>query len=606
MHDQIYYLVAVLGLGLAAQWIAWRWGLPAILVLLLFGGAAGWVFGSPDHLVGADLLLAVVSLSVAVVLFEGGLSLRFRELKGTGRAVLGLVTAGIAVTWLLTAAFARWCLGMEPAVATLLGAVLVVSGPTVIVPLLRQIRPSRRVASVVKWEGILNDPIGAVLAFIVSYGILIGGFEQPALTTAGSLAMFLVVGALFGLIPGAILVFVLRRYWIPDFLQNMALLTAVVLVFAASNHVLRESGLVAVTVLGVVLANQKSVNLHHVIEFKENLRTLLISCLFIVLASRIQLPVIAELGVFGGLFLLALVLVVRPAAAMMGTIGSDLNLRERLFLCWMAPRGIVAAAVSSVFALELKQAEHLSQAVRDQADLLAAATFLVIVGTVAVYGLTAGPLARRLGVAEANPQGVLLAGAGSVARELAAALRDEGFHVLLVDTNQRNLASARMAGMATCWANILSEYAREEIDFSGIGRLLAVTPNDEVNLLAMRHFELLFGRSEVYRLPVRKNDRDQRMSPEGSGRTLFRDDATYWALVERLEQGAVLKKTRITQEFGYAAFREMYGPSAIVLFVIDGDRLGVVTADRAPTPKPGQTLVSLVDPAAAGEEAETA
>ena len=602
MQSCLIYLTGVVALGLAAQWLAWRLRLPAILLLLAFGFLFGLMGGEatdPELLIGSPLLFPVVSLAVAVILFEGGLSLRIAELRQTGRAVLGLVTVGIAVTWLLTAVAAVFCLGFEPAMATLLGAILVVSGPTVIIPLLRQVRPNRRIGSIVKWEGIVNDPIGAVLAVVILYSIRA---ESPSfLPIPGVLlapAIFVSVGAVFGLVAALTTVWFLKSYWIPGYLQTTALLATVLVAFTASNLILPESGLVAVTLFGVVLANQKSVTIRRMVEFKENLRVLLISALFIVLASRLKPEALLETGPGGLLFLAVLVLVVRPLAVFVATIKTDLRPAERLFLAWIHPRGIVAAAVSSVFALELAHKADISLPLAANAEQLAPVTFLVIVGTVTIYGLSAGPLARWLKIAEHDPQGVLFAGASPLVCEMAAVLEQEGFAVLLVDTNQQAIATARMAGLPTCWANICSEYAREEIDVGGLGRLLAVTPNDEVNAWAAREFIDLFDRAEVYQLPVGdvQLERSERLAPRQAGRILFDPDATFDRLSRRLASGAVVKKTRLSEEFDYGAFVNLHGETALVLFVIDeSGKLLVRTAQSTTDPRPGQTLISLVD-----------
>jgi len=591
LEAPLLYLAGVLGLGTAAQWLAWRFRLPAILLLLLFGFAAGY-FADPEELIGRDLLFSIVSLSVAVILFEGGLSLRFGELRETGQALFRLVTVGILVTWLLTTVAARLLLGFELGMAALAGAILVVTGPTVIMPLLRQVRPIRRVGSLVKWEGIVNDPIGAVLAVLVFEAVVSGEPGQAAATAAAGLAATVLIGTVIAAATAATLVGMLRRYWIPDYLQNVAFLTAVVLAFAVSNFLQPESGLVTVTLLGIILANQKAVTIQHVVEFKENLRVLLISCLFILLASRLKLNDLTALGAGGGLFLAAMLFVVRPAAVFLSTLGTELRLRERLFLAWLAPRGIVAAAVSSVFALQLAAKGH------PQADQLVWVTFLVIAGTVAVYGLTAAPLANWLKIAESNPQGILFAGADPFIQDVAKTLKEEGYQGLLVDTNQRNIAAARMAGLPTCWASVLSGYVREEVDLGGIGRLLAMTPNDQLNALAAQEFAQVFGRAEVYRLPTRPAEmqRQQPVSSQHLGRLLFDPDATYSRLAQRFAAGAVVKKTTLSEEFDYAAFADLYGDSAILLFLVDDSgKLTVVTADAAADPAPGQTVIALVD-----------
>jgi NhaP-type Na+/H+ or K+/H+ antiporter len=357
-HSTLLYLAGVLVLGIAAQWLAWRLRFPSILLLLGFGFTLaavaeplGWI--DPSSVVDDALLLPVVSLSVAVILFEGGLTLRLAELREAGRALLRLITLGALLTWGLTTLAARCFCGLGWPLSLLLGAILVVTGPTVIGPLLRHVRPTRRIGAVLKWEGIVIDPIGAVLAVLVFEGLSAGGVWLGATGALWGLAMTILVGIVVAALTGLVLLVLLRRFLIPDFLHNAVILAAVVASFAVSNVLQEESGLLTVTLLGVIMANQRYVSVRHVAEFKENLQVLLISCLFIVLASRQDPEVLAEVGWGGLLFLTALIVVVRPASVYLSTVGSELNLRERTFLAFLAPRGIVAAAVAAVFSLKL-------------------------------------------------------------------------------------------------------------------------------------------------------------------------------------------------------------------------------------------------------------
>lgn len=596
MEQQVLYLAGVFVLGMAAQWIAWRIQLPAILILLVCGFVAGQAAPSSQY-INDDLFYPIVSLSVAVIMFEGGLSLHLSELRETGGAVLMLVTIGALATWLLTTGLVRSIFGFETGMAAVAGAILVVSGPTVIIPLLRQVRPLRRIGSVVKWEGIVIDPVGAMLAVLVFEAVR---HSADLGDVAGGVTTTIAVGGLGGAIGGFALIQILKRQWIPDYLENPLLLSVVFGTFALSNLLQAESGLVTVTVLGFVLANQKQVVVHHLIEFKENLRVLLISVLFILLASRIELRQIFELGLPGLLFLAGLILVVRPLAVLLATARSSLTWRERGFLASLAPRGIVAAAVSSIFALEFAhsaEAGQISAEMAAQAELLVPLTFLVIVGTVTVYGLSAVPLARRLGIADPNPQGVLFVGADAFVRDIADAIKREDFHVVLVDRNREKIQTARMAGLSTIHANILAEAELEHHEFSGIGRLLAMTPNNEINSLATLQFSKLFSRSEVYQLASAKASEDQTeaLAAHLRGRTLFDADLTYARLAQRFAAGATVKKTALTDEFDFDKFREMYGERAAVLFVIDDSDLLVNTPDKPLSPRPGQEVISLVD-----------
>jgi NhaP-type Na+/H+ or K+/H+ antiporter len=599
------YLAAVLALGIIAQWLAWLLRVPAIVLLLVCGFLCRFVAGPPTEFIPKDLLFPLVSLAVGVILFEGGLTLRFRDIRDTHGVVLRLVTIGLLVTWALTALAARYVLGLSIEMATLIGALLTVSGPTVIVPLVRQVRLKRRVGSIVKWEGIVNDPIGAVLATLVFTSFF---REAGAATPEGwvrELAMTILVGAVLGGASAWVIILLLRRYLLPDFLQSPAILAAVVLLFALSNHLQRESGLVTVTLLGIVLANQRSVTMHHVIRFKENLSVLLVSTLFIALAASVDVSraQFAALGWPIVTFMALLVFVIRPAAVMTATLGSVLNWRERLLLAWIHPRGIVAAAVASLLALDL-----VGSPFADEAEEFVLVTFLTVVVTVLVYGLTLPTCARWLALSSPNPQGILFAGASPLVREIAQILQDDGVSVVAVDTNHQNTTAARMAGIPVHFASIGSEYVREEIDLSDVGRLLAMTPNDEVNTLAVMEFAEQFGQAEVYQLAPNAPDHERRdrIAAHRRGRTLFGREITYQLLAERHAAGAVVKKTQLTGNFTLQSFLDHHGPKAIVLFLIDATgKLVVKTTDDVATTKAYPKVIALVDPLA-NKNAETA
>lgn len=590
------YLATVLALGMAAQWLAWRLRLPAIVLLLGFGFACRPLLGPPERFISHELLFPIVALGVGIILFEGGLSLRFREVRETGGVVLRLVTIGLVVNWLFIAYAAHLILSFSWAISLLLGALLTVSGPTVIVPLLPHVRPISRMSSIILWEGIVNDPIGAMLAALVFKAIVHGAGDAAGSQWLVGLGTTLSVAVLLGGITAWMTIQLLRRYWIPDSLQNPVILALVLLVFALSNHFQKESGLLTVTIMGVLLANQSKVAVRHVIEFKENLRVLLISMLFILLASHVEVETeqLRDVGWETLLFLAALVLVIRPLAVWTATLATDLSWKERMLLAWVQPRGIVAAAVASLLALDLAET-----AFAEEAERLVLITFLVIVGTVLIYGSTLASVTRRLGLAAPDPQGVLFAGASPIVREMGATVKEEGIPVLLVDTNHQNIAAARMAGLSTCFASIGSEYVRDEADLTDIGRLLAMTPNDEVNTLAVMEFAERFDWSEVYQLAMAEvsSQRRDRVGAYRRGRTLFRKDATYDELASRRAAGARIKKTLLTEDFTFDDFRARYGATAIVLFVLDeSGRLIVNTTDGPKTLKAGQKVVALVDP----------
>lgn len=600
-------LIAVLGIG--AQWLAWRLRIPSIFLLLMIGFGAGNVTDllRPDEIFG-DVLLPAVSMAVAIILFEGGLGLRFAEIRGMGATVLNLVTAGAAVTWGLSAGAAWLLLGLDPGPALLLGAILVVTGPTVISPLLRHVRPVGKVGPILKWEGIVIDPIGAMLTVLVLEALVSGRFGRAATTLAlGGVARTLVVGIAVGALTGFMLALLLERFWIPDFLQNPVAIAFVLGAFAAANSLQAESGLLAAPIIGLVLANRSRVSVKHIAEFQENIRVLLLSALFIVLGARTRFETLQDLGWQSFAFLGALVLLVRPAAVFASTLGSSLRRNERAFLAAMAPRGVVAAAVSSVVAIRLAESG------RPVGERLVAEAFLIIVGTVAIYGLGALPAARLLGLTQKDPSGLLIVGAYAWTRKLAEVLQAEGQDVLLVDSNLDNVRTARMSGLKAEHADASSPEALEDVSLEGMGRLLAMTSNAELNLLATINFSEVFGRSEVFRLPPERTGvrKARSESADHRGRRLFSPDANFTDLTIRFAQGARIRATSITKQFGMDELRATYGDSLMPLFAISSTgKLTIYVVDDPPKAGPGDTVISITgpdgrspDPAAEGDRA---
>ena len=578
--------------GIGAQWLAWRLRLPSILLLLL----AGILFGptlellEPRGLFG-DVLDPLVSIAVGVILYEGGLSLKMKELGAHGGPIVRLLTVGVLVTWLLATLLAVGVAGLPWQTAMVLGAILTVTGPTVIGPLLRQIRPQGPVEAIAKWEGIVVDVVGATLAVLVLQTITDGQTAEGAVTSTGGAILTLLetvmVGGMMGLAGTYAIAIPLRRHLVPDELENAVSLAVVLAVFVLSDHLAHESGLLAVTLMGFLLANRSDVSVHHIIEFKENLRVLLISTLFIVLAATIDLEALLRTGVRGLAFVGLLIIVVRPAAVLLSMLGTGLDLKERLFLAALAPRGIVAAAVSSLFALRLQEAGV------PGADQLAPLAFLVIVATVAVYGLGAGPLARRLGLSDPDAQGALIAGAGSFAVALGEALQKLGFAVVHVDSNREAVSQARLGGLAAHYGSILSRKVVEGLPLGGTGRFLGLTPNDEVNALAAAHFAALYGRAEVYQAAADEAGGDE-VRRDLRGRVLFDAELTLSRLDTLVGRGWSVKATPLTDEFGFDDFRARHVEAVVPLGVVTEQRLELFTSTSESTADSGEVLLSLV------------
>lgn len=594
MNEQ-QILLAFGGIGLAAlgcQWLAWRLKLPAILFLLLTGILAGPLLGwlDPQEMFG-PLLMPLVSLAVALILFEGSLTLHLSQWREIGSVVHRLVTIGALSTWAVITLATHWLLGFDWMLALLFASLTLVTGPTVIVPMLRVVRPKASIANILRWEGIVIDPIGALLAVVV-YSFIIArasgdGLSQSLLTFGG----VIVCGSLFGIGGGWVLGQIMRRQWLPEYLHNLATLAAVLGIFIAANGVMHESGLLAVTLMGMWMANMKGVDIRHILHFKENLSVLLISGLFILLAARLDLHALIALGPLVLILLLIIQLIARPLNVALSTFGSNLNWRERALLAWIAPRGIVAAAVSAIFAIRLDEAGH------EGALLLVPLTFAVIIGTVVLQSATARPLARLLKVAEPAPSGFLIIGANGPARTLGKALQQLGSRVLLTDSSWENIRASRMEGLPTYFGNPASQHAESHLDLVGLGHLLALSPSGELNTLAAMRFRHEFGQ-RLFTLASSQESRrtdKHRASHEHRGHWLGSQPLTYTKLASLLSQGAELYSTHLTEEFGWGEYQALHGERATLLFARDTSGwVHVVTPESDLKPGPGWTLLALI------------
>lgn len=563
MESAVFDISLLVTLAVAATWIAARLRIPSIVVLLVGGVLVGPVFQvlDPDALAG-DILLPLVSVSVGLILFEGGLSLRFREIASSQRVLWLLVSVGVLVTWALGALSASAFLGLSTDLSILLGAILVVSGPTVIGPILSSVRPRQSVSSLLKWESIVIDPIGAMLA-VIAYEVIFVGADGPADSALATAGLFVLDGVLAGLIVAVPTGWALRRHLIPERLVPLVGITAALIAFAAADSFAQESGLLATTVLGLSLANRKELRTKPIIQFSEVIQTLLVGLLFIILSARLTREQLSEIsiGVVG--LVLVLVLVARPLAVWIATWRSEFSLRERGFIAAVAPRGIVAAAVASVFALELEESGI------EGGEILPPITFAVIVGTVLLYGFGAGPLARWLGLAEKSSQGILIVGAGAVERFVGDALAASGVAVLYATTSRRDEIDARLAGRRTYYGNLLDHELPLDLDLSGIGRVMAMTPNDEVNTLATERFAELFGAGETYRLATTPlGPGIEEPSEAFGGRTLFGPTTTYASLAERIDAGAEIRRTKLSAEFDVEDLIVEMGEDAMALFLL--------------------------------------
>ncbi len=557
-------------LGFACQWLAWRTRVPGILFLLICGILLGPVSGAldPDALFG-DLLFPFVSLSVAIILFEGSLTLKLTELTEIGPTVRNMVSYGALVNMLVSTVATHYLIGLSWPIAALFGAIMVVTGPTVIMPMLRSVKPNAKVSKALRWEGIVIDPLGALLAVLVFEWIVAqqtsAHIGHVFLVFGQTIALGLIVGVFVGQLFGVLL----RHELIPEYLHNYSAIAFVVGAFAVSNSLLHESGLLTVTIMGIWLTNMKDVHIRDILNFKETLTVILVSSLFIVLAARVDFTNLLQLGWGAIAVLLVMQFVARPLKVFLSTIGSTFTLNERIVLAWIGPRGIVAAAVSVVFALRL---ESLGV---DSAELLVPLAFTIIIGTVVIQSATARPLARLLDVGETGNQGFLVIGANPLGVAIAKALESAEIKTVVCDTKWERIRKARMAGLDTYHGNPISDHADLHLELAGLEGMLGLSPFKSDNLAAGLRFREDFGIRNVFALSSRadaKSNSRHRASAFYKGQVLFDEDIHYEQLARLQHKGATIKKTQLSEAYGFDQWLdENPAEESVLLFAIDAE-----------------------------------
>jgi NhaP-type Na+/H+ or K+/H+ antiporter len=603
ISDPALTVAVALAAGMMAQAIAHHLRLPGIVPLLAAGALLGPdLFGILHPEVLGSSLQVLVGYAVAVILFEGGLNLNLGRLRRESAALRQLVTIGALVTAAGGMLAARLILGWGWSLALLFGVLVIVTGPTVITPLLRRVPLQRNLHVILEAEGVLIDPIGAVIA-VVTLEVVLHPSGSSLLGGALDVASRLGAGALLGLAGGAAIAFLLRpKHLVPEGLENVFTLAMVLALFHLSNALVEETGLAAVTVAGLTVGNIRSQALSDLMDFKEQLTVLLIGLLFVLLAADVRFEEIRRLGVPGLLTVVALMLVVRPLNVWAGTAGSDLGLRQRLLLSWIAPRGIVAAAVASFFAVALDEAGMPGGAA------LRAMVFLVIAVTVLVQGVTAGLVAGLLGVKRRTNTGYAILGANELSRALARALRDGGEEVLFLDSNPDATQAAQQDGFRVVFGNALEERTLQRAGLDGLAGCVGLTPNEEVNLL----FATKAG--EEFKVPRRyvalhldEGHVTHEMIQAVGGRVLFgaQRDTDLWAVRVR-RRLAVPERWRReaeeeTQPEEEAAFEEAAAVLPLALYRDDGVEL----IDEATRMRKGDEVLFLVF-AERREEAEAA
>lgn len=593
VHDLLLILVA----GMGSQWLAAQLRLPAIVILIAVGAMVGPILGLLTISADPEALNPLVGLGVAIILFEGGMDLELGEFRRVGHGIGRLVILGPPIASVLGALAAHYIGGLSWPVAWVLAAILVVTGPTVILPLLRHARLNKDSAALLKWEGIVNDPMGVLLAVLAYQYFTYDGSLWYDSVLALLLAML--VSLLVGGLSGYLLAQVFKRGWVPEHLKPPLLMVLVLVVYEVTNLVQHEAGLLAVTLMGMVIGNAALGSREQLRQFKENLTIVLVSSLFIVLTARLELDVLLALNLRTLLLLVAFLFLVRPISVWLSTLAAPIKHEDRLLLSWIAPRGIVAAATAGLFGPGLVAAGH------DDAVLLLPTVFALIIVTVLAHGFSLGWWARRLRLAASADNGLLIVGASPWSAALAKTLANAKLEVLVVDGVWSRLKAVRHAGIPFYYGEILSEHAQETVSTQHLSLLLCATPNDFYNALVCRAYAKRFGQHRVLQLPTQleSSQDSRRLLRQQRGHLVFDSTLGYNHLNQLVADGWQVHLTPLTEAYDWEDFQAQQA-ERLVLGALDSNKnLQLYSKELPFSPKSGWQLLTLSPPSVAQKEA---
>lgn len=581
-----FALVGALGVG--SQWLAWRLRMPAIVLMLVAGILIGPVAGvfDPARDIG-PLMGPIISIAVAIILFEGGLTLNFHSLNDAAKGVKRLVFIGAPLGWLTSALALRYGAGLSWESAAVFGGIMIVTGPTVIAPLLRTARLSKRPAALLQWEAIVNDPIGALAAVLAFSVVLV----LNTATTFGGAMVELVIGITVATILGAIAGYGLarsfKRGWVPEFMKVPVLFALLLAVFAVSDMVLHESGLLAVTIMGIVIANAKLPSYEELRRFKEHATVLLVSGVFILLAAGLDVDALRTLDWRAIVFVLLVVLVARPLTVLVSLVGSGVPNKEKILVAFTGPRGVVLVAVAGLFG------DRLLNLGFEDAALIGPLAFVLVAVTVVIHGFTLAPFARWLGLAGADTPGVIIIGGSNWTTAFAEALQKADVPVLMTDPNFGNLRTARAAGIETFSGDILSEAAEQRLELVSYATLVAATDNDAYNTLVATDLAPEFGRDNVFQVMREKTDNARHQLPRTLGGRIFGPEQTHAGMADLIECGWTFRITRLSEEFTFEDWRASRPEAHLIARITPNGTIKLIRKDKDANGAPDVRIIAL-------------
>lgn len=603
MIPSILFEIMLIGiLGIGSQWVAWRYRLPAIVIMSVTGLLVGPIFGliNPEQSFG-EVYDPIISIAVAIILFEGSLSLNFKELSGLGKPLVRISTIGAFIAWILGSLTAHYIAGLAWATAFVIGGLFIVTGPTVIMPLLRQSKLKPRPAKILKWEGIVVDPIGALLAVFA--------FEIITFLTANDpdvfrLLMFFGVSmfsAGLGWLCGRGIGWMFETGHIPEFLKSPAVFTVVILCFTIPDEIIQSTGLLSVTAMGITLANMGISSVADMRHFKENVSILLISAIFIMLTASLKMDTIMQIfspNIIG--YVLLMMFAVRPLSIFISTMGTNLSLNEKVLVGWIAPRGIVALTVSGYFATILAEEGY------QGASILTALTFALVIFTVVAHGFSIRGLAKKLNLSMEGRPGTLIVGSNIFTVQLAKSLDKAKIPVVVVDNNWERLRIAREAGVPFYHGDMLSEQTEYNLDTIPYEYLIAATDSNSYNALVCTTFMPEYGRANVFKIsPFDESGKPKDMVSQVGGRILFDKRFTMENLTDKIRQKYIFRQTTITEQFTYTQYVEEKDNSTVFLYLIKpSGQVKFYSEEMRTVPGAGDRIVSLTPPIKEQEKIE--
>jgi NhaP-type Na+/H+ or K+/H+ antiporter len=584
--------IALVGaLGVGSQWLAWRLRMPAIVLMLLAGVLVGPVFGIFDPARDIGVLMGpIISIAVAIILFEGGLTLNLHSLQDAAKGVKRLVFVGAPLGWLTSALALRYGAGLSWESAAVFGGIMIVTGPTVIAPLLRTARLSKRPAALLQWEAIINDPIGALAAVLAFSVVLVLNTATTFGAAMVELLTGVVVATALGGAAGWGLARAFKRGQVPEYMKVPVLFALLVAVFAVSDMVLHESGLLAVTIMGIVIANANLPSYEELRRFKEHATVLLVSGVFILLAAGLNVDALWGLNWRALLFVALVIFVARPLTVLVSLLGSGVPWREQLFVAFTGPRGVVLIAVAGLFGDRL-----LNLGFADAA-LIAPLAFVLVSFTVVLHGFTLKPFARWLGLTGADTPGVVIIGGANWTTAFAETLQKAAIPVLMTDPNFGHLRAARAAGISTFSGDILSEAAEQRVELVSYATIVAATDNDAYNTLVATDLAPEFGRENVFQVMREKGSSARHQLPRTLGGRWFGPEKTHDELEQLVRDGWAFHITRLTEEFSLEDWRAERPDAHLIARIAPDGTIKLIRKDEEVNPKPDVRLIALRGP----------